>query len=70
MGERHFAGFKYRGLNNLGDIIQSVAVEQLLPTLEQRFDRDTLTYANSVVLMLIMTNGKYRLIEEESLWIH
>ena len=41
MGERHFAGFKYRGLNNLGDNIQSVAVEQLLPTLEQRFDRDT-----------------------------
>ena len=41
MGERHFVGFEYRGLNNLGDYIQSVALERLLPTIEQRFDRDT-----------------------------
>ena len=57
MGERHFAGFEYRGLNNLGDYIQSVAVERLLPAIEQRFDRDTLAYANPVVPMSIVMNG-------------
>lgn len=57
MGERHFAGFEYRGLNNLGDYIQSVAVERLLPTIEQRFDRDALAYANPLVPMSIVMNG-------------
>ena len=57
MGERHFAGFEYRGLNNLGDYIQSIAVERLLPAIEQRFDRDTLAYANPVVPMSIVMNG-------------
>jgi hypothetical protein len=37
-----FAGLKYSGLNNLGDNIQSIAVERLLPNIEQRFNRDTL----------------------------
>lgn len=57
MGERHFAGFEYRGLNNLGDNIQSVAVERLLPAIEQRFDRDTLAYANPIVPQSIVMNG-------------
>ena len=57
MGERHFAGFEYWGLNNLGDYIQSVAVERLLSAIEQRFDRDTLAYANPVVSVSIVMNG-------------
>lgn len=57
MNERHFAGFEYRGLNNLGDNIQSIAVERLLPEVMERFNRDTLSDANPAVPMSIIMNG-------------
>ncbi len=52
-----FAGFEYHGLNNLGDNIQSIAVERLLPNVVQRFDRDTLAYANPEKPLSIVMNG-------------
>ena len=52
-----FAGFEYRGLSNLGDNIQSIATERLLPDITQRFDRDTLAMANPSVPMYIVMNG-------------
>ena len=52
-----FAGLTYRGLNNLGDHIQSIATERLLPGIVQRFNRDTLAYANPKVPLSIVMNG-------------
>ena len=52
-----FAGFEYHGLNNLGDNIQSIAVERLLPNVVQRFDRDTLAYANPEKPLSVVMNG-------------
>lgn len=53
-----FAGFEYRGLNNLGDNIQSIATERLLPEkIVRRFDRDTLSYAHPSEPMKIVMNG-------------
>jgi hypothetical protein len=37
-----FAGLKYTNSYNVGDYIQSIAAEQFLPRISQRFDRDTL----------------------------
>lgn len=52
-----FAGLKYTGLNNLGDNIQSIAVERLLPSIEQRFNRDTLALANPTLPSVVIMNG-------------
>ena len=57
MGTVQFAGLAYRGLNNLGDHIQSIATERLLPSIVQRFNRDTLAYANPTVPLSIVMNG-------------
>lgn len=57
MGTVQFAGLAYRGLNNLGDHIQSIATERLLPGITQRFNRDTLAYANPTVPLSIVMNG-------------
>lgn len=57
MSKYYFAGLKYSGLNNLGDNIQSIAVERLLPDIKQRFNRDTLTLANSAFRSVIVMNG-------------
>ena len=57
MGTVQFAGLAYRGLNNLGDHIQSIATERLLPGIVQRFNRDTLAYANPTVPLSIVMNG-------------
>ena len=46
MRKFYFTGLKYGGLNNLGDNIQWIAVERLLPSIEQRFNRDTLALAS------------------------
>ena len=52
-----FAGLEYLGLNNLGDNIQSIATERLLPGIVQRFNRDTLAYANPTIPLSIVMNG-------------
>ena len=65
MGERHFAGFEYRGLNNLGDYIQSVAVERLLPVIEQRFDRVSLYLF--CLLMLVFSCCQENKVKENGL---
>lgn len=52
-----FASLEYRSLNNLGDNIQSIATERLLCDVMQRFDRDTLAYANPAVPLSIVMNG-------------
>jgi len=58
MKKYSFAGFEYRGLNNLGDNIQSIATERLFPEkVIQRFDRDRLAYANPSEPMKIVMNG-------------
>lgn len=57
MRKRSFAGFEYRGLINLGDNIQSIAVERLVSGVEERFNRDTLAYANPTVPMFVVMNG-------------
>ena len=57
MKTQNFAGFEYRGSTNLGDDIQSIAVERLLPNVVRRFDRDTLAYAHSIVPLSIVMNG-------------
>lgn len=56
--KRHsFAGLQYTGLSNLGDNIQSIASERLLPKVKQRFNRDTLSLARPAERFFIVMNG-------------
>lgn len=57
MNEKNFAGFLYKGLTNLGDNIQSVATETLLPKIITRFNRDTLALADWKDDILLVMNG-------------
>lgn len=54
---KDFAGFEFRGLTNLGDNIQSIATERLLPEIRKRFNRDTLANATPLYPMNIVMNG-------------
>ena len=70
MKRDRFAGFEYHRLNNLGDNIQSIATERLLPEkVVRRFDRDTLSYAYPSEPMKIVMNGwfSYRFIQ--TVWL-
>lgn len=57
MSDLLFAGFEYRGLNNLGDNIQSIAIERLLPAVKIRFNRDTLAQVDPDFPLKIIMNG-------------
>lgn len=57
MKEKNFAGFLYKGLTNLGDNIQSVATEALLPKVITRFNRDTLALADWRDDIQLIMNG-------------
>lgn len=57
MNEMLFGGFRYDGLNNLGDHIQSIAAERLLPRIDRRFNRDTLSRADAENAHLTVMNG-------------
>lgn len=52
-----FAGFTYNGLTNLGDHIQSICTERLLPKIETRFNRDSLNNVQSTSKYLMIMNG-------------
>jgi hypothetical protein len=52
-----FAGLEYQGLNNLGDQIQSIAAERFFPKIDIRFNRDSLSAANSSSKHLLIMNG-------------
>ncbi len=51
-----FAGFKYT-TNNIGDEIQSLAAEQFVPAVSQRFDRDQFHLQNPDKNYVIIFNG-------------
>ncbi|MDR0394403.1 MAG: polysaccharide pyruvyl transferase family protein [Tannerella sp.] len=53
----HFVGLKYRKSFNLGDYIQSIAVERFLPKINCRLDRDTLATLSGKKKRLLVTNG-------------
>lgn len=57
MKNARFAGFSYEGLNNLGDHIQSICTERLLPGVEKRFNRDTLSQVTDSAKYLMVMNG-------------
>lgn len=50
-----YAGFKYTNSQNIGDYIQSLAVEQFFPRISKRFERDNLR-------IIKKTNRKYLLV--------
>jgi hypothetical protein len=52
-----FASFKYDGVQNLGDEIQSIAAEQFLPRIDMKLDRDTLGGVKTIEKYLIIMNG-------------
>ena len=52
-----YGGFKYLGLNNLGDQIQSIAAERFLPCVNRRFNRDTLSLVSLEETYLLIMNG-------------
>ncbi|MFO7825474.1 MAG: polysaccharide pyruvyl transferase family protein [Cyclobacterium sp.] len=54
-----YAGFDYRGLNNLGDQVQSIAAERFLPEINMRLNRDTLASAHCNPNHLLIMNGWY-----------
>lgn len=53
----NFAGFDYVGLLNVGDHIQSVATEQHLPDVVERFNRDTLSKEAPLDKLYLIMNG-------------
>lgn len=52
-----YVGFEYQGLNNLGDHIQPIAAERILPGIDQRFNRDSLAGAKCTSKHLLIMNG-------------
>ncbi len=52
-----YAGFKYCLSDNLGDQIQSLAAEQFLPSVNKRFDRDSLNQVSETEKYLLIMNG-------------
>jgi len=52
-----YAGFKYNYLNNIGDHIQSLAVEQFLPKVNIRINRDSLSLNTVNDPVLLVMNG-------------
>ena len=53
----YYAGFKYLDLNNLGDQIQSIAVENLIPPIHIRVNRDTIAIEKLVDRHILIMNG-------------
>lgn len=52
-----FAGFSYEGLNNLGDHIQSICTERLIPNIKKRFNRDQLGQLLDHAKYVLIMNG-------------
>jgi hypothetical protein len=52
-----YTGFSYRGLNNLGDQIQSIGTERFLPEINMRLNRDTLASEHCNPIHLLIMNG-------------
>lgn len=52
-----FVGLEYKGLNNAGDYIQSIAVERLLTPVRKRYDRDMLKMASPEFPSYVIMNG-------------
>ncbi|NLR81450.1 polysaccharide pyruvyl transferase family protein [Chitinophaga eiseniae] len=52
-----FAGFSYEGLNNLGDHIQSICMERLIPLVKKRFNRDKLGQILDPAKYVVVMNG-------------
>ena len=52
-----FVGLQYRGLDNAGDYIQSIATERLMPPVIERHDRDMLKIASPESLSCVIMNG-------------
>lgn len=57
MNNAQFAGFSYNGLNNLGDHIQSICTERLLPKIKKRFNRDSLGKVADSSRYIMIMNG-------------
>ncbi|CAN0306608.1 unnamed protein product, partial [Phaeothamnion confervicola] len=52
-----FAGLSYPNLTNIGDHIQSIAAERLLPRVGKRFERDGLRHLDEPDQSLLVMNG-------------
>lgn len=52
-----FGGFRYEGLGNLGDNIQSISAEMHLPRVDKRFNRDTLLKEPAEGKYITIMNG-------------
>ena len=54
----HYAGLQYTNSLNIGDYIQSLAVEQFLPRISERFERDDLrNIENTEKTYILVANG-------------
>ena len=54
----HYAGLQYTNSRNIGDYIQSLAVEQFLPRISKRFERDDLrNIKNTGKTYVLVANG-------------
>lgn len=61
-----FASLKYDHCSNLGDEIQSLAVEQFLPRVDKKFDRDSLRTVSEPDRYLVIMNGYFSRFPERS----
>lgn len=52
-----FASFMYNYSGNLGDQVQTLAAEQFLPTVDKKFNRDTLAHVTEAEKYLVIMNG-------------
>ena len=56
-GNVQYAGLNYPFLNNIGDHIQSLAAERLIPEVSERFERDRLRHISAANKTIVVMNG-------------